>query len=368
MASQEAAEASVPQHALSKEENTVYDRQLRVWGHEVQSRLSAARVLIIGGDSLAAEVAKNLVLAGVGHVGLVDDTPCSQVDFGNFLVTADADPSSSVSHACIRTLSAMNPLISCSSVSLGQQQQPTPSTAQSSAAPPGVPHQASGNLHIDAALLASWDLVLSTCGLSRAAVDSLESACASAEKQLYVCEVVGPLAYAYVHLGHHTYTEKAGQGQQAADAAPAVREVAYPRLLEALSRPVSQCMGRRPVHPLYQVLRVAWQFEEVHGRAPRGELDVGPCHALAEEIEAREGAPVGSISRPMLETLVCSARGPHTEPSLAAAPVAAVAGGLLANSVIRTVSKVGAPLNNWLFFTLNDGQGVVEAIHGPLPK
>lgn len=103
--------------------------------HLHMCRLTAAMVLIIGGDGLAAEVcvmtahhgdpyqywisnclkmqtctqqcvnselctlslalqiAKNLVLAGVGHVSLADDTSVSQAAFGNFLVPADAaDP------------------------------------------------------------------------------------------------------------------------------------------------------------------------------------------------------------------------------------------------------------------------------------
>lgn len=42
--------------ALSDDQRAVYDRQLRVWGLETQHRLSAARVLVIGNDGLAAEV------------------------------------------------------------------------------------------------------------------------------------------------------------------------------------------------------------------------------------------------------------------------------------------------------------------------
>ncbi|KAA8493025.1 SUMO-activating enzyme subunit 1 [Porphyridium purpureum] len=46
----------------------VYDRQIRLWGVEAQRAITGARVLLIAdmGESLAQEVAKNLVLAGVG--------------------------------------------------------------------------------------------------------------------------------------------------------------------------------------------------------------------------------------------------------------------------------------------------------------
>lgn len=40
----------------------------------------------------ALQVAKNIVLAGVGTVTLVDNTPCGAGALYNFLVPADADP------------------------------------------------------------------------------------------------------------------------------------------------------------------------------------------------------------------------------------------------------------------------------------
>ena len=51
-------------------------------------RLSAARVLIAGLGGLAAEVAKNVVLAGVGSVTLCDDTPLADRPPSNFLIHA----------------------------------------------------------------------------------------------------------------------------------------------------------------------------------------------------------------------------------------------------------------------------------------
>lgn len=77
---------------LTAQEAAIYDRQLRIWGVETQQRLSAARVLIAGCTGLAAEVAKNIVLAGVGCVMLVDDTPCSHRPLSNFLIAGDAAP------------------------------------------------------------------------------------------------------------------------------------------------------------------------------------------------------------------------------------------------------------------------------------
>lgn len=60
------------------EEAALYDRQLRLWGSVAQSRIRQCRVLLApfqGG--LAVETAKNLILAGVKELILLDD---GQVD------------------------------------------------------------------------------------------------------------------------------------------------------------------------------------------------------------------------------------------------------------------------------------------------
>lgn len=51
----------------------LYSRQLYVYGHEAQQKLQATNVLLIGLKGLGVEVAKNIILAGVKSVHLLDD-------------------------------------------------------------------------------------------------------------------------------------------------------------------------------------------------------------------------------------------------------------------------------------------------------
>ena len=74
---------------LSADELAVYDRSIRTWGLDVQAKLSAAKVLVVGLPGAACEVAKNVVLAGVGRVDLIDE-PGAQAAAGNFLAPHDA--------------------------------------------------------------------------------------------------------------------------------------------------------------------------------------------------------------------------------------------------------------------------------------
>ncbi|KAJ9524696.1 hypothetical protein QJQ45_024315 [Haematococcus lacustris] len=415
---------------LSADQAAVYDRQLRVWGLEVQNRLTAARVLIIGGDALAAEVAKNIVLAGVGHVGIADDTPCSQAAFGNFLVSADADPSSTVGQSSAQTLAAMNPLITVSAqpLAFGPSCDGTGGSGSGDAGTDGSGGGGSSSLTQASVeqlkhLVAGYDVVVSTRGVSSQEADGLEQAAAgeggegvpdlvsfllpslqgyTGVKQLYLAEVRGPLAVIFTALGpHHTFADKpstptpaqpsapvpatplpavngskaaagaagvasarivatgkeSGQAEAAAGQpvqGPSARVIDYPPLSKALGRSVAQCGGRRPVHPLYQVVRAVRAFEAQEGRAVRAG-DEAALKATAAALEAGEGAAPGSISTSLLESWVLDAGL-----ALAAAPAAAVAGGVLANSIIRSISRVGTPLDNFFFFSLHDGKGMVE--------
>lgn len=76
---------------LSKDERELYDRQIRLWGLEGQSRLRNARILLLGFEAVAVEVAKNLCLAGVGAITLQSSELISEEDLAyNFFVDAES--------------------------------------------------------------------------------------------------------------------------------------------------------------------------------------------------------------------------------------------------------------------------------------
>lgn len=66
-------EAATGERSLTKEEQALYDRQIRLWGVEAQRKLASSRVLIIGDPTnvLVQELAKNVVLAGIARLELL---------------------------------------------------------------------------------------------------------------------------------------------------------------------------------------------------------------------------------------------------------------------------------------------------------
>ena len=57
---------------LSSDEAKIYDRQLRVWGVNSQQRIRSSNVVFLGLSALAGEVCKNLCLAGVNNITVID--------------------------------------------------------------------------------------------------------------------------------------------------------------------------------------------------------------------------------------------------------------------------------------------------------
>ena len=76
--------------AITEEEAQLYDRQIRLWGLDAQKRLRASRVLVAGMKGLGCEVVKNLVLAGINSLTMIDHENLTKEDVdAQFLAPRD---------------------------------------------------------------------------------------------------------------------------------------------------------------------------------------------------------------------------------------------------------------------------------------
>ncbi|PHH85417.1 hypothetical protein CDD83_439 [Cordyceps sp. RAO-2017] len=79
--------------AVSADDVALYDRQIRLWGMAAQARIQNASALIITMRALANEVAKNLALAGIGSLTLLDGAAVTEADLGaQFLLACGSTP------------------------------------------------------------------------------------------------------------------------------------------------------------------------------------------------------------------------------------------------------------------------------------
>ena len=96
----------------------LYSRQLYVMGKEAQSRMMRSHALVIGLSGLGAEVAKNIILAGLARVTLCDPTPPDSYDLGGNFYLSEADLGGRRSRAdlCRGPLSELNQYVQVDAV------------------------------------------------------------------------------------------------------------------------------------------------------------------------------------------------------------------------------------------------------------
>lgn len=99
-------------------DDSLYSRQRYVLGDGAMHKLAKANVLIVGLGGVGIEVAKNVILAGVKSVTLLDNTICTVEDLGTqfFLRQEDIDAKISRARGCCKRLAELNPYVSITTV------------------------------------------------------------------------------------------------------------------------------------------------------------------------------------------------------------------------------------------------------------
>ncbi|KAJ1510911.1 hypothetical protein HMI54_000536 [Coelomomyces lativittatus] len=96
---------------------TVYDRQIRLWGIEAQSRLEHSRIVIAGTlELLASEVIKNLALAGVGEITLIANTKVTEQDIHRNFLISETQLGNYHSKVLQESVSELNPFVKVHSI------------------------------------------------------------------------------------------------------------------------------------------------------------------------------------------------------------------------------------------------------------
>lgn len=96
---------------LTEQETELYDRQIRLWGLESQKRLRAASVLLCGLSGFGAEIAKNVILAGIKSITFLDHRSLNAADAcAQFLAPGTAVGENRAGASLLRA-QALNPMV-----------------------------------------------------------------------------------------------------------------------------------------------------------------------------------------------------------------------------------------------------------------
>ncbi|KAJ0972524.1 hypothetical protein J5N97_020483 [Dioscorea zingiberensis] len=312
---------------LTAQETALYDRQIRVWGADAQRRLSKSHILVSGLSGISVEFCKNIVLAGVGSLTLMDDRPVTDdVLQANFLFPPLESEyvGRSLGELCCESLKDFNPMV-CVSVVKGDVAQ------------------------FDGEFFDKFDAVV-VSGCSFNTKKAVNEKCRKQSKRIafFAVECRDSCGEIFVDLQNHSYMQK--NSNVAAECL-----LSYPSLEEAIMIPWKGLPRR--VTKLYFAMRVIEKFELLKERNP-GEIsmfDLPDVLKLSKELCEAQSLSESHISVALLERLLAAGRRECP-------PVCAVLGGFLGQEVIKALSGKGDPLKNFFYFDTADGKGVIEDI------
>ncbi|QIW99024.1 hypothetical protein AMS68_004542 [Peltaster fructicola] len=96
---------------IPADELALYDRQLRLWGVQAQQLIKKGHILIISMRALGVEIAKNLTLAGIGSLTIIDDGLVTEEDLGACYFLREEDIGKPRAESAIPRLLELNPRV-----------------------------------------------------------------------------------------------------------------------------------------------------------------------------------------------------------------------------------------------------------------
>ncbi|GAB5591324.1 E1 ubiquitin-activating protein aos1 [Umbelopsis nana] len=259
--------------ALNIDEAALYDRQIRLWGLESQQRIRNANILIAGIKGLGNEICKNLVLAGIGSLTILDHEPVTVQDLGAQFFLTDSDIGKNRAEAAAVQVQALNPRVVVKTDTGDIETKPDTFFDQfdivcitNASKPTLVRRTANGSDKTPSVLHLLWRLQQQV---------RLDVICRSNKTPFYAADTFGMFGYIFCDLHSHNYiqvrkeepTTKNGTPREISEA----RVEEYCTLVESLERDwsdIKKAQLKKRVSKAYPMTLLRYRFQELHGHLP----------------------------------------------------------------------------------------------------
>ncbi|KAF9241139.1 hypothetical protein BU15DRAFT_45213 [Melanogaster broomeanus] len=320
---------------ITEDEAAVYDRQIRLWGLEAQQRMRNATILVVRLRGTATEAIKNIVLAGIGKLVIVDTDEVSEEDLGSSFFFRDEDVGKKKVDAAKARIENLNPLVAVQAMKH---------------------HTLLERESLDA-LVMSVDLVCVT-DWDRDGLIKINEVCRRFGKPFYAGGTFGLLGYIFCDLLKHDYIFP--DRSAPTDAPRNVKASAiYSPMHMALRHRWSALTKRqtKELNPavLHTILAL-WEYQHLHdGKLPESRDDAPELLSIANSLlEASDvnKQVLGTMPQEQIQTMSTSAAHEFS-------PVCAVVGGMLAQDILKALAAREAPIANFFVFDGTTGSGTV---------
>ncbi|KAK3340965.1 hypothetical protein B0H65DRAFT_551362 [Neurospora tetraspora] len=352
------------------DEIALYDRQIRLWGMKAQEKIRSANILLITMKALANEIAKNLVLAGIGSLTINDHAVVSEADLGAqfFLSAEDGHLGQNRAVAASAALQRLNPRVK-------------------------VVVDTDDIRTKHSSFYSSFDIVIAT-DLDADTLNVINTATRIHNRKFYAAGCHGLYGFLFADLIEHDFVIERQRSNLPSTPGPETktrsiisvapkepdnkeksqielvtkRELYSTWLLassDASHLPqdiLSSPRRKRAVTPLLSCLRALWQFTSTFGVPPTGPELLTNHTALAaftqmcSDKHKALGLPAETLRAELLRSFLQNV-------GAELAPVAAVLGGQLAQDVINVLGQTQQPVQNFVVFSGESMEANVYALH-----
>ncbi|KAL9102949.1 MAG: hypothetical protein Q9163_001975 [Psora crenata] len=337
---------------------------IRLWGIKAQEKLRNAKILLITMRGLSNEIAKNLVLAGIGSLTVQDDQVVMDEDLGSQFFISEEDIGKNRAAAAAPQIRKLNPRVA---------------------------------VHVDTQNIRSkgmeyympFDMIIAT-DLDLSTLSTINASCRLCGHPFYASGTHGFYGYIFADLITHDFVierEKSNLPTVVGAETPTRSIIAtsmkredgkviemvtkrdiYSPILLANTSPLPQDVlrsSRRKLQVpfLLPCLRALWEFQSLSGGSfpgsSRPDLELFTTLATEKnsELQLAQGALRSEFLRSFLQNVGCEL-----------APVTAFLGGQLAQDVINVLGQREQPIQNFLLFDGEKSKGPVYAMHPIFPE
>ncbi|KAI0389005.1 hypothetical protein F5Y17DRAFT_163902 [Xylariaceae sp. FL0594] len=330
---------------MSAEEIALYDRQIRLWGMQAQQKIQAANILLITMKALANEIAKNLVLAGIGSLTIIDDQLVTEADLGAQFFLSQENIGQNRAEAAAVQVQKLNPRVTV-----------IPDSGSVATKKPSY--------------FSAFDIVIAT-DLEPKLLTFINTATRLNKRQFYAAGVYGFYGYIFCDLIEHKYVLKRDQNR-ITNVGPESRyrsvvavkvQKEGNKAIEMVSKrdfystwdlvsetsllPEEYTKSKRrlkAVTPALSCLRALWKFHSYHGRAPtHSREDQDWFTKSATQSHSLLSLPPETLRSEFIRSFLQNINSEI-------APAAAILGGQLAQDVINVLGQSQHPIQNMVVF------------------
>ncbi|KAN0032133.1 hypothetical protein ACTFIV_006009 [Dictyostelium citrinum] len=307
---------------LTEYEAKIYDRSIRLWGIDAQAKLRQSKVLFIGINGLMSEIIKNVVLAGVDSITLVDSHIITTADLSAHLFITEDSVGKVISTESVFAISELNPLVT---IDVYDKEIET----------------------MDDQFIKNYTIVvMSDKNLNN--VSKINSLCRKNNVSFIFSHSFGLKGLFFSDLNEFKYFLKLPEETQE-------HTSIFKSFKESMGYDWSKTNNRTPL-PFF-ALSTLFQFEEKHNRVPDNisDSDLAELKSIINSSIEKFNFKNADSNKYFDET-----KDLLNKINVEISPVCAIVGGVVGAEIIKIITQNMQVLNNFFFYDGIKGTGLVE--------